>query len=123
MHSCVPTIARSTERILKCLFGIRLRIAKRKYRPTLLLQTAQFLKLPCIYQKFESKSTLTLPFKAFFLLKTFFSTRDYIFLLLLKAKFLLSNRTPNYVERQPEASPSCAPATCLHRILHPQQHF
>ena len=63
MHSCVPTIARSTERILKCLFGIRLRIAKRKYRPTLLLQPAQFLKLPCIYQKLESKSTLTLPLR------------------------------------------------------------
>lgn len=61
-------------------------------------------------QKYESKSTLTLPFKAFLLIKKSFSICDYIFLLLLKAKFLLSNRTPNYEERQQEASPSCVPA-------------
>lgn len=61
-------------------------------------------------QKYESTSTLTLPFKAFLLIKKSFSICDYIFLLLLKAKFLLSNRTPNYEERQQEASRSCVPA-------------
>ena len=59
------------------------------------------------------KSTLTLPFKAFLLIKKSFSIRDYIFFLLFTAKFLLSNRTTNYVERHSEASPSCAPPTSV----------